>query len=84
MMTITPFTTFNSNYRKPFHHTYETPVYDETDLVGDFDDDEYINELFLSIHGTIFFTMDNQDDRSFLLEDENDFSNDLFYTYFVL
>ena len=40
---------------------------------GDFDDDEYIQELFLSIHGTIFFTMDNQDDRSFLLEDENDF-----------
>ena len=38
-MTITPFTTFNTNYRKPFHHTYETPVYDETDLVGDFDDD---------------------------------------------
>ena len=38
-MTITPFSTFNSNYRKPFNHIYETPVYDETDLVGDFDDD---------------------------------------------
>ena len=38
-MTITPFTTFNSNYRKPFEHYYETPVYDPTDLVGDFDDD---------------------------------------------
>ena len=45
---------------------------------------EYLNELFLSIHGTILFTLDNQDDRSFLLEDENDFSNDLFYTYFVV
>ena len=53
-------------------------------FIGDFDDDEYLNELFLSIHGTIFFTMDNQDDRSFLLEDENDFSNDFFFTYFVL
>jgi len=53
-------------------------------FVGDFDDDEYLNELFLSIHGTILFTLDNNDDRSFLLEDENDFSNDLFYTYFVL
>lgn len=53
-------------------------------FIGDFDDDEYLNELFFSIHGTIFFTMDNQDDRSFLLEDENDFSNDFFYTYFVL
>ena len=67
-------------------------VYDNLDdffdsyyiFVGDFDDDEYLNELFLSIHGTILFTMDNNDDRSFLLEDENDFSNDLFYTYFVL
>ena len=38
-MTITPFTTFNSNYRKPFEHYYETPVCDPTDLVGDFDDD---------------------------------------------
>ena len=53
-------------------------------FIGDFDDDEYLNELFFSIHGTIFFTMDNQDDRSFLLEDENDFSNDFFYIYFLL
>ena len=53
-------------------------------LLGDFDDDEYLGELFFSIHGTIFFTMDNQGDRSFLLEDENDFSNDFFYSYFVI
>ena len=53
-------------------------------FIGDFDDDEYLNELFLSLHGTLLFTLDNQDDRSFLLEDENDFANDLFYTYFVL
>jgi hypothetical protein len=53
-------------------------------FIGDFDDDEYLNELFFSIHGTIFFTMDNQDDRSFLLEDENDFTNDFFYLYFLL
>jgi hypothetical protein len=53
-------------------------------FIGDFDDDEYIQELFFSVHGTIFFTMDNQDDRSFLLEDENDFFNDLFYIYFVI
>lgn len=67
-------------------------VYDSLDdffdsyyiFVGDFDDDEYLNELFLSIHGTMFFTLDNNDDRSFMLEDENDFSNDLFYTYFVV
>ena len=66
-------------------------VYDSLDdfldsyyiFVGDFDDDEYLNELFLSIHGTMFFTLDNNDDRSFLLEDENGFANDLFYMYFV-
>jgi len=53
-------------------------------FVGDFDDDEYLSELFLTIHGTLFFTVDNNDDRSFLLEDENDFSNDFFYLYFVI
>ena len=53
-------------------------------FVGDFDDDEYLNELFLSLHGTLLFTFDNQDDHSFLLEDENGFSNDFFYTYFVM
>ena len=53
-------------------------------FIGDFDDDEYLNELFFSLHSVIFFTVDNQDDRSFLLEDENDFSNDLFYIYFLV
>jgi len=53
-------------------------------LVGDFDDDEYLNELFFSIHGTLFFTLDNNDDRSFLLEDENDFYYDLYYLYFMV
>lgn len=43
-------------------------------FVGDFDDDEYLTELFLSIHGNLMFTLDNNDDRSFLFEDENDFS----------
>jgi hypothetical protein len=53
-------------------------------FVGDFDDDEYLNELFFSLHGTIFFTMDNHDDRSFMLEDENDFIYDLYFIYFML
>lgn len=51
-------------------------------FIGDFDDDEYLNELFLSIHGTILFTIDNHDDRSFLLEDESDFSLDIFFIYY--
>ena len=39
MMNITPFSTFNTNFQRPFDHRYSTPVYDPTDLVGDFDDD---------------------------------------------
>ena len=39
MMNITPFSTFNSNFQKPFDYRYETPVYDPTDIEGDFDDD---------------------------------------------
>lgn len=53
-------------------------------FLGDFDDDEYINELFFSLHGTLFFTMDNHDDRSFMYEDESDFSYDLYYLYYIL
>ena len=53
-------------------------------FIGDFDDDEYVNELFFSLHGTLFFTMDNHDDRSFLYEDESDFSYDLYYLYYIL
>jgi len=53
-------------------------------FIIDFDDDEYINELFLSIHGVIFFTNDNHDDRSYLLEDENGFASDFFYLYFLM
>ena len=53
-------------------------------FIGDFDDDEYLNESFFSLYGVIFYTSDNQDDRSFLLEDENDFYGDIFYLYFLL
>jgi len=53
-------------------------------FVGDFDDDEYLNELFLSIHGTLFFSLDNNDDGSFLFEDENDFFNDFYFLYFII
>jgi hypothetical protein len=53
-------------------------------FIIDFDDDEYFSELFLSIHGTLFFTNDNHDDRSVLLEDENGFMGDLFYLYFLI
>ena len=52
-------------------------------FIGDFDDDEYINELFFSNISASFFDSDNNDDRSFFLEDETDFSSDLFSLYFI-
>jgi hypothetical protein len=52
-------------------------------FVGDFDEDEYLNDMFISIHGALPALSENDFDTSFLLEDENDFFNDLFYIYFV-
>jgi len=52
-------------------------------FVGDFDDDEYFNELFFSMYGLMFYDYDVNDDRAFSLEDENEFFLDLFYIYFV-
>ena len=39
MLNITPFSTINTNFQRPFDHRYSTPVYDPTDISGDFDDD---------------------------------------------
>jgi hypothetical protein len=50
--------------------------------IGDFDEDEYFSELTFSVFTTMFFDTDNHDDRSFFLEDEADFSFDLFVLYF--
>lgn len=52
-------------------------------FVGDFDDDEYFNELFFSMYGLFFYDYDVNDDRAFSLEDENEFFFDLFYIYFL-
>ncbi len=51
--------------------------------VGDFDDDEYFNEMFFSFYPLMVFETDNNDDRGFLLEDESDLMMDLFYIYFT-
>ena len=53
-------------------------------FIGDFDDDEYLQEMFFSLYGTFCFFLDNHDDRSFLLEDESDFFYDFYYIYFLL
>lgn len=52
-------------------------------FVGDFDEDEYLSEIFLSIHGSMPSLSENDFDTSFLLEDENDFFNDIFFLYFI-
>ena len=52
-------------------------------FVGDFDDDEYLSELFFSIYSTMFYDYDVNDDRIYSLEEENDFFFDLFYLYFI-
>ena len=53
-------------------------------FVGDFDEDEYLSELFFATHGTLLFLPENGFDGSFIGEDESDFSRDLFYIYFVI
>ena len=66
-------------------------VYDNLDdffdsyyiFVGDFDEDEYSNELFLSPSVLLFFELDASDDSSFLLEDDIDMFPDLFLLYFI-
>jgi hypothetical protein len=53
-------------------------------FLGDFDDDEYYNELLLSLlHTTTCFDSDNNDDRTLFLEDEVDLGLDLFSLYFI-
>jgi hypothetical protein len=43
-------------------------------FVGDFDDDEYFNEMVFSPFSLLFFDIDNNDDRSIFLDDESDLS----------
>jgi hypothetical protein len=50
--------------------------------IGDFDEDEYFDDLFFSIYSTLFYDYDVNDDRIYSFEEENDFSFDLFYIYF--
>jgi len=53
-------------------------------FVGDFDEDEYLNEVFTSLYSAMLFRSENDYDTSYLWEDEHDFMNDLFYLYFVI
>ena len=53
-------------------------------LVCDFDDDEYLTEGLCLVFGSLFFDIDNEDDRSIFFEDELDFFLDLFSLYFII
>lgn len=66
-------------------------VYDSLDdfydsyyiFVGDFDDDEYLYELFYNYAATVFLNNDANDDKIFYLPDEHEIFNDLFVLYFI-
>jgi hypothetical protein len=70
---------------------FRVNVYDTLDdfydsyyiFLGDFDDDEYFNELFFSMFSLVFFDVDANDDGAYTLEDENEFFLDFFYLYFL-
>lgn len=53
-------------------------------FMADFDEEEYFTDTFFSIFPVTSFDIDLNDDRSFLLEDELDFSADLFTLYFLV
>jgi hypothetical protein len=51
--------------------------------IGDFDDDEYFNEMYFSFESLFFYDFDNNDDRFFSREDQQEFFLDLFFIYFI-
>jgi hypothetical protein len=53
-------------------------------FMADFEEEEYFSDIFFSLFSTMSFDSDVNDDRSFLLEDEMDFSADLFTVYFLV
>ena len=53
-------------------------------FIGDFDDDEYWDELFFSINGVLFYDTDVYDDRELNHYETTDISFDGFYWYFLL
>lgn len=53
-------------------------------FMADFEEEEYFSDAFFSLFSVMSFDTDVHDDRSFLFEDEMDFSADLFTIYFIL
>ena len=53
-------------------------------FIGDFDEDEYLVELALSIHNTLMFLSENDYDTSYQFEDEHESVDDWLYVYYVV
>lgn len=53
-------------------------------FLADFDDDEYLSELFFSMNSVLFYDTDVNDDRIYSLEEEHDFVFDFYYLYFLI
>lgn len=53
-------------------------------FMTDFEEEEYFSDTLFSIFSVMSFDTDVNDDRSFLFEDEMDFSADLFTVYFLV
>jgi len=53
-------------------------------FMADFEEEEYFSDTFFSLFSVMSFDTDLNDDRSFLFEDEMDFSVDLFTLYFLV
>jgi hypothetical protein len=53
-------------------------------FMADFEEEEYFSDMFFSLFSVMSFDTDVNDDRSFLFEDEMDFSADLFTIYFLV
>ena len=53
-------------------------------FVGDFDEDEYLGELFTSLYDSFLHLQENDCDTSYLMVDEHSLSSDLLNTYFIV
>jgi len=53
-------------------------------FVGDFDEDEYLSEVFLGVYGSLVFMSENDYDTSNTYGDDHGSYSDYFYVYFVV
>ena len=67
-------------------------IYDSLDVfydsyyifVGDFDEDDYLNENIFPLINNLLYNADNNTDKLFMVEEEHTFFFDFFYLYFLI